>query len=616
MRRDVKALSATGVLADFQAAGVLALPDVHVARTLARLGHVTDESVILATALAVAALRAGSVCLDVMTVATTTQLDEAAIDEGFSVEKLPWPEATAWLNALLASPLVAVGENVSANQKPLRLVEGMLYLERYWNEEEFVRNALLDRAELGAFTVDEQKLTEVLDALFGPDDPADPDLQRLAVHTAAHSRTTVIAGGPGTGKTTVIARLLVALRALLGPDLRVGLAAPSGKAAARIGEVLADAFTRMPADLALPSTTSPLTLHRLLGSRGLRGGFTANEFNQLPYHVAVIDEMSMVALPMMAALLRAMPHDTRLVMVGDPDQLESIEAGAVLADIVAARLPIDNTGSASSVVQLTRNHRNRGNVSALADAIRRGNAADALEVLMAEAPDVEFVPREAAHIDLESVPALHRAVIEQGSDLRAAAITNAPEIALQRLDAHRIVCAHRTGPYGVARWAALVDRALRSEIPGYATEGEWFPGRAVLITQNSAFLDVSNGDTGVVVATDDGPRVALSTGEVRLIEPTLLDDLETLNVMTVHKAQGSQFDWVTLILPPETSPLLTRELLYTAVTRAQSGVRIIGTPEAVAKAINTPARRASGLADRLKLLPEQSWASKHSDLEA
>lgn len=598
-------VSARGLLAEFNKAGVLLAPDVHVAQTLGRLCDESDQQVLLAAALAVRALRLGSVCLQLEGVRERVvgeMLDPAldlSADPETDVDALPWPELEAWLTTLRASRLVSQGFDEPVNQRPLRLVEDLLYLERYWAEESTVRTRLDERAARPAPPVDDTVLGEVLDELFdGKGLPAgQTDHQREAAHRAAHDWTSVVAGGPGTGKTTTVAKLLAVLQATSAEPLRIALAAPSGKAAARLEQAVGEALATLPATVTVPQISSASTLHKLLDARGPGRGFGRGPGNPLPHQVVVVDEMSMVALPLMARLLESLRPDTRLVLVGDPNQLTSVDAGAVLADLVrAAGLPsAAERRPRGSVTVLTHTWRFGPGIAGLAEAIRTGQAGQALDLLAAGGA-VELVDTNAGGLHLEDLPTVRDQVLRTGRAVHAAAIAGDVPSALQELDSHRLLCAHREGRWGVSRWGRMVEDELRSQVDGYGTDGEWYVGRPLLITQNLRDLDLSNGDSGVVVATPQGARAAVGTRhQSRLFSPFLLDSVTSLHAMTVHKAQGSQFQRVTVVLPPAESSLLTRELLYTAVTRASQGVRLIGEADAVRKAIETPAVRASGL---------------------
>ncbi|MDQ1630364.1 MAG: exodeoxyribonuclease alpha subunit, partial [Frankiaceae bacterium] len=326
------ALRAPGLLRTFNAAGVLAAADVHVATRLGRLGKEPSEAVQLAAALAVRAVRLGSVCIDLATLPGTIALEEeAALDAaGLAaaaplLDELPWPEPTTWDAALQASPLVGGADDDApplADGRPLRYVDGLLYLDRYWRQEELIRQELDDRAGRAHPTVDVDRLRTALHRLW-PAPP--PDRQRLAAAVAALSWTTVLAGGPGTGKTTTVARLLALLVDQPGP-VRIALAAPTGKAAARLQEaVRTETATLSDDDRQRLGDLTASTVHRLLGWRpDRRGRFRHDRTNRLPFDVVVVDETSMVSLTLMSRLLEAVRPDARLVLVGDPDQLASV----------------------------------------------------------------------------------------------------------------------------------------------------------------------------------------------------------------------------------------------------------------------------------------------------
>ena len=368
------AVGATGLMEVFNTAGVLSPADVHTADAVARMGGESDDRVRLALALAVRALRNGSVCIDLDTVSTTV-FDES--ETGIDLAELPWPEPRAWWAACAASGLAADGADRPAG-RPLRLAHGLLYLERYWLQEELVREQLQQRFAAPLPRLDRSRAAAGLQRLFPGDGLADGELdrQRLAAAVSALGWVTVLAGGPGTGKTTTVARILALLHDQPGPPPRVALAAPTGKAAARLEEAVRAAAAGLgPQDRAHLDDVSASTLHRLLGwTATSRSRFVHDASNHLPHDVVVVDEMSMVSLTMMARLLEAVRPTARLVLVGDPDQLSSVEAGAVLADIARApgrggRTPDPGPGRARSGC------RGRGSASA-----RRGTATTDLAV--------------------------------------------------------------------------------------------------------------------------------------------------------------------------------------------------------------------------------------------
>jgi exodeoxyribonuclease V alpha subunit len=599
------ALRASGVLADFNRAGVLTAADVHVAMRLGALSGVADEDVLLAAALAVRGPRLAHVCVDLTTVRSTATSD---LDEPVDVQALPWPEPEKWERLLAASPLVEVGKDGAAD-RPLRLDGSLLYLDRYWREERSIATDLLDRAARPPADIDEAVLTAGLDRLFGTD--AD-DLQRAAARAAVEHRFTVVAGGPGTGKTTTVARILALLAeqaVAAGQRLpRIALAAPTGKAAARLEESVHHETSQVPVDAAVREhllAASASTLHRLLGWRpDSRSRFRHDRRNRLPHDVVVVDETSMVSLSLMARLVAAVRDDARLVLVGDPDQLASVEAGAVLGDIAGttaeSRRPQDGP-IADGIVVLRRVHRFGGRVVDLAAAIQRGDADTTVDVLLKGGEGVRWIAREVDEAATESVlqPVRER-VVSAARRIVDAATAGDAATALESLRAMRVLCAHRRGPYGVSEWTARIERWLAAAIPGYADAGEWYVGRPLLVTENDHALRLYNGDTGVVVQFADGTtRAAFERGgDLLQVNPRRLSAVDTVHAMTIHKSQGSQFDAVAVILPDADSPILTRELLYTAVTRAQTELIVVGTEHSIRAAVARPITRASGLRRR------------------
>ena len=565
------ALTATGLLRTFNDAGVLTAADVHVAQRVGLLGGESDQEVLLAVALATRAVRHGSVCLDLATVA-----DAAA--------ELPWPSYDAWVSSVAASPLVTVGV--------LRWEFGLLYLDRYWHQEVQVHADLQARTRQPPPVVDEAMLNEGETRVFGGPTYAE---QRAASGLAAKQWTTVLTGGPGTGKTTTVAGVLALLAeqaALTGDTLRIALTAPTGKAAARLQEAVASASFSLPAgDRDRLGTLQASTLHRLLGTRRDNGTrFRHHRTNRLPHDVVVVDETSMVSLTMMARLIEAVRLDARLVLVGDPDQLASVEAGAVLADLVAGFEHVPT----SPVVGLETSHRFGAEIGRLATAVRVGDADAVMEALRAGSAEVEFVE------SVDPAPLLRAELLRAALAVRALADAGDAAGAVAALDRHRLLCAHRQGPYGVRHWNRQVEHWI-TDATGDPLYDEMYVGRPLLVTANDYGLGVYNGDSGVVVRQADGTLRAAIGGSAGLLDfaTSRMSDVDTMHAMTIHKSQGSQADHVTVLLPPEESRLLTRELFYTAVTRAKEKVRVVGTESSVRAAVDRRAQRASGLRHRL-----------------
>jgi len=612
------ALGAPEPLAAFNEAGVLNAADVRVALTLTQLAGIDPGSeAALAVAFAVRAPRLGHVFVDLETAAatSTSELDEVDLTQ------LPWPDPAAWTAAVAsAGVLVGVGE-AAEGTRPLRLVGSRLYLDRYWNAERQLAARLLALDATPVRTVDLSVLAELLASLFpGEDD----QLQRTAAACAALRGLTVVAGGPGTGKTTTVARTVALLASLPAarPPL-IALCAPTGKAAARLQEALHGAADVLPIEPAARQTMLTLhasTIHRLLGARG-DGRFRHDRGNPLPHDVVIVDETSMVSLSLMSRLLDALRSDARIVLVGDPDQLSAIEAGAVLRDIVGPAAdqhhfsaamhglltrsgaapegePVADGSFGDGIVLLRRGHRFGTGIAAFADAIRRGDGDGAIEAAAAAPEQITWIQSEP---DPHNPPAALRSLaVDSYLLLSAAAGRGDGAGALAALGAFRILCAHRRGAFGVAAWTDAVERWLTEAgepIDGSARE---YIGRPLLVTANDHELRLFNGDTGVLIATDDGLAACFERdGELVSIAPSRLADVDTVYAMTIHKSQGSQFEIATVLLPDPSSRLLSRELLYTAATRAQQRLLVVGSEESLRAAIERPVARATALRERL-----------------
>jgi len=602
------------LLAAFAAAGVLEAADVHVARRLGRLGHETREPVLLAVALVVRAARLGAVCLEV------PRWREVSVEnsEGSDVAALPWPDDRDVVQALRSSPLVVGG--AAGGLRPLHLADTgsgeLLYLDRYFRQEQTVRDVLADRA-LSRPPFDATLLRAGLAELF-PGAP--PDRQRIAASLAVTRWTSIVAGGPGTGKTYTVASILRLLEQQQ-PGLRVALAAPTGKAAARLQEQVQ----------AQGQARTASTLHRLLGWRpDSRTRFRHDAGHRLPYDVVVLDEASMVSLTLMARLLEALPAGCRLVLVGDPDQLASVDAGAVLADLVArpveaarddalaalvgpdlsatddpaesALSPRERSQLAAGVVRLSRGRRFGGAIAELARAVRAGDPDAVMAVLRSRDARVSFVETAEEPDALWRPDAAHTTAVRDDVVGCALAVTEAArrgdtDGALHELSRHRLLCAHRTGPAGVAAWDARAREWVEAALGERLDPAAGYPGQPLLVTANDAGAGLYNGDSGVIVARPGGGAVAAfaRVGAPLLRSPASLASVQTVYAMTIHRSQGSQYASVSVVLPPERSALLSRELLYTAVTRAQQHVRVIGSEASVRAAVSRQVLRASGL---------------------
>ncbi|MDR1387767.1 MAG: exodeoxyribonuclease V subunit alpha [Propionibacteriaceae bacterium] len=590
-------IAATGPLVDFGRAGLIGLAETQIARHLAHLYGESDQLVMLAAALSVTALRAGSVCLDL------SQVDQLApaVADGVEVDlsQLEWPAPDLWLDRLRLSRLVRSGPD-GPGDRPLRLVDRWLYLERSWADQQAVVASLRHRLQSNDQPPD-QLCKSYIDVSCPPSAPPASDAQERACQLAQRSRCLVIGGGPGTGKTTTVARVLASLSPSPSHPPRICLTAPTGKAAAHLDAAVRRNLGQLGASWLADQIPTAGTIHRVLGIKPW-GAVDFGPDRLLPVDWLVVDEVSMLSLRHMRLLLQAVPEPARVVLVGDPDQLASVEAGAVLADIVAAAEGHPGEAAAIPYVRLDHNYRFTGALAELAELIRDGRAEAVVELVASQPEGVEFAPLDSGSptAELAALDGLRQEVVDCGRAVRQAlAAADWPE-ALAASGRHRLLCAHRLGPSGVSHWSRLAETWLAQALPAPDRSGLWPVGLPVLATRNDDALGVYNGDTGLVVDFDGRRRVVLDTSSgLRLFGPAQLEGLEPNHASTIHKAQGSQYDAVSVVVPPSGASLLTRQLLYTAVTRAQRRVRLIGSLDAIRQAVQQPALRASGLTERL-----------------
>ncbi|MEJ5359741.1 MAG: exodeoxyribonuclease V subunit alpha [Desulfobacterales bacterium] len=591
--------------------------DRHFGHLMAKLAG-GGEGVRLAAALASRACSEGHVCLDLGLWAGETIADPRCGGR--------CPPLDAWVASLRSSSVVGrPGE-----RRPLILDErGRLYLYRYWEYETRVAAEIRRRAEEPPASHDAGRIRSVLRRVFPPRNAGGTDWQKVAVAVCLLRRFAVITGGPGTGKTHTVGRLIAALRELdSGPPPRILLAAPTGKAAVRLKESLQQGGGGAAAEASpeAAGTAEVFTLHRLLRPEGDGPRFRHHAGNPLAVDWMVVDEVSMVDLALMAKLLDALPPAARLVLVGDRDQLASVEAGSVLGDIChglsrsgfsppfARRLeeileeavPVSASATVLSdcMVELRVSRRFAGGsaIARLGEAIREGRAAEALEVLTRE-------KEGAVHWVGCDPPERERALGEwiqrgYGADFGR----GEPADLLEELSRFKVLCALRRGPAGVESLNPWIERRLErsGRIGAHLTRrGAWYAGRPLLILRNDYRLRLFNGDLGICLPHPAHPGEGFAVffrdpaGGIRQVPPFLLPDHETVWAMTVHKSQGSEFDEVLLILPEHDSPVLSRELLYTALTRARRRLALVGSARIFQRAVNRPLRRSSGLRDAL-----------------
>ena len=603
------------LLRALQQAGVLRTLDEALVQSLRRLDPTTPDEVLAAAALASLAVANGHAGFNPTSPQPLVDLD------------LSWPDPDQWMQALMASPLVATPRTPEeeAAPAPLAFEHGLLYLRRY---REYERRLALQLQRIAAQPVDgDIAAIAPLFAILFPDAHAG-DHQARAAALALRRALLLVTGGPGTGKTTTIARVL-ALRIAMSVQAghaspRIALAAPTGRAAERMAESLRRAIAQMGMQgvdavllAALPTDAS--TLHRLLGTIPDLPRFRHNKDNPLPFDIVVVDEASMVDLPLMCKLAEAVANGAQLVLLGDPDQLPSVEAGDVLAAILAAAgagdalsgsdasalqpllgtspVDADSSGLHGHRVHLLRGWRQDEalHLAPLAEAVRTGETDATLALLRGGMlSNVHF--HEGAEDPLQANPGLlaHWRTLAAHSD---------PSQALQQANRLRLLTAVREGPQGAHGLNARIEAVLSGRRIG--TPPTWFPGRLLLVTRNSYRHKLFNGDVGICLPDASGTPLAWFPGEgsegVRAFHPAALPAFESAFAMTVHKAQGSEFDEVWLQLPRTDSRVLSRELLYTGLTRARSTLHVAGSAEVIAAALGRHAGRVSGLGWRLRV---------------
>lgn len=596
----------------YAAAGAFSPLDLHFARFMAKLAGTESSELVLAAALVSRQTGTGHICLD---------LNEVA-GKNMPQTSVACPEFTGWVDTLSKSPVVGSGSEA----RPLVLDSaGRLYLYRYWQYEKNLAAFFVKQAA-APVACDEKLLAALLEKLFPPESGAGLNRQKLAAFTAATRRFAVICGGPGTGKTTTVAKILSLLIGLSDKPLSIALAAPTGKAADRVQQAIGAAIQGLACETAvkeaLPREAS--TLHRLLGLSPDEARARFDEKNPLPYDVMVVDEASMVDLPLMAKLVQALAPHARLLLLGDKDQLASVESGAVLGDVCAdGRVEIFSrshleryetlTGErgegltkfekipplADCIVELTRNYRfgEESGIGALAAAVNRSDSAEALKIL--SSGDHKDLSWEAARGPKGYAPALEQMVIAHYAGISRCVDARG---ALEMFGRFRILCAVREGQRGVAGINDAIETVLEHQHRIRRT-GRWYHGRPVMVTRNDYGIRIFNGDNGIIFQSPDEILKACFAGPegtVRSFVPARLPEHETAYCLTVHKSQGSEFDHVLIVLPDLPSPVLTRELIYTAITRARSNVTLWADSAIFSAAIERCITRTSGLRDRLK----------------
>jgi exodeoxyribonuclease V alpha subunit len=532
-----------------------AIPDWNAVNLLVKMSNrdgAKEPSLLawLGMCLAIRTVRDGHTCVDLRNI--TAWGDEFGIVDpsGWTSDTDEWKRNLQSAKALVGTP---------NDRKPFILDGNRLYLGRAHHEEREVARMVLERLKNG--------------------------------------RLRILLGGPGTGKTTTIAtELNEQFEQCLKQQSdfpRLALAAPTGKAASRMTEAIREAIQRLQPSEQVKTTlgsTSATTIHKLIRYNPVAfKPYGWNRDNPLPYDLVIIDEASMLSNSLMYHLLSAIAPNATLILVGDPDQLASIDSGTVLSDLADGLL--GQQSSDNQIRTLTRIHRAESKtIIELASAIKRNEPDSAFEILSRNDPSVMWADPN----DKPAMEKLLKEMADLASDVQRTAEVNPCDVLLRK-GAAQVLCAHRKGPMGVAGWNQKIEQLLQVRIGDI-----WYTGRPLLVTRNNPSLNLYNGDIGIVVRDGDR-KAAIFPAEDgnRQVPVSTLEDVVTVHALTIHKSQGSEYQHAVVVLPEKASRITTRELLYTAITRAKGRVTLVGPKEVVRTAIETPIRRATGLSERL-----------------
>jgi exodeoxyribonuclease V alpha subunit len=609
----------------FYSEGLLAEIDVFFARFITQLAEDDDPALFLAAALVSRACGDGDICLDLNCVS-----GKLILQHENRQESVRCPALEDWHNKLISSPVVGrPGEKY-----PLILDDkNRLYLYRYWDYEKKLADSIKQRIQQKPLDLNLPRLKDGLKRLFPENHGPSINWQKMAAVTALLKQFCVISGGPGTGKTFTIAKILALLREQAqNVKYQILLATPTGKAAARLTVSLKNAKTHLNCSDMVKNTIpqDAYTIHRMLRVKRGSPYFHFNRENPLSADAVIIDEASMVDLALMSKLVQALPDTSKLVLIGDKDQLASVEAGAVLGDICDRNnihgfslnfckqikgltgdsiRPSNEMGNSepglhNCIVHLVKSYRfaETSGIGGLSRAVNLGDHKKALNLLKADNRQISLKTIGSPH-DLYRT--LKNKII---SGYREYLISSEPGKAIEQFNRFKLLCALKTGPLGVNAVNRLAEQILSQKKliqVDRLNDTPWYKGRPVLITSNDYHLGLFNGDIGITLPDPDSGRNELyvffsgASGDLRRFSPYILPEHETVYAMTVHKSQGSEFENVVLVLPDRDSPVLTRELIYTAITRARESIWVLGKEAVVRAAISHRIERTSGLRDAL-----------------
>lgn len=543
----------------------------------------------LVVSLASSAVGQGSSCLNLQDIA-----EESIVIEN---KEFRLPRLDALMELLKSATVVSFP---SGHFRPLVLdATGRLYLYRYWHYEQELQRTILRKAGASFDNIDETLLLDSLERLFPSSGGQESDRQKDATVVALRRQFSVLSGAPGTGKTSTVVRILALLREQKwGMKQRIAMAAPTGKAAARLKTSISDIKRTLDCSDEVKSAIPDdvVTIHRLLGTISGSSRFRHSASNPLPFDTVIIDEASMVALPLMSLLVTALKADARLILLGDHNQLASVEAGSVFGDICSAGSVNKASPLSNSMVLLEKNYRFHpgSGIAEISRAVNDGLEREAVSLLKRSSSSGVTWQELPAPEELQHALA-NKAVEGFHSYLDAAS----PAEALERFDRFRILCALRDGPYGVSGLNRTVENILARKAL-ISPASTFYRGRPLMITVNNYAMRLFNGDTGILFPDPENGGSLRAfffapDGEIRSIAPERLPQHETAFAITIHKSQGSEFDRLLMLLPPIDSEILTRELIYTGITRAKESVEIWANEEVFCAAVKKQTKRSSGL---------------------
>ena len=551
--------------------------DLSVGRLLRARSKDNAEFLEIAGALTSHTLRQGHVCLDLSKIHS---LSPGEFTDSNALEKL---------SSQLRSH-TSVGDETQT-QCPLILSKAdKLYFHRYWHYEQNLIESILNRVQS---TTDPSAKELSYSSELGAD-------QQQAVKLATRSTLTLISGGPGTGKTTTVLYILASLIEENKKDpIKIALAAPTGKAAQRIQESLISGLSKLAISNTAKEQITPdtSTLHRLLGFQRNSAQFQHNQENPLPYDVVVVDEASMLDLLLFTKLLSALKPETRLILLGDSHQLASVEAGSIFGDLIEASR--SNQSLQKHTVELKENFRfgNKSSLYQICEYIKEGDSKQSLQLLNTESEDLK----------LKGLPTTSRLAheLEKNFADHFVSLTNLkdPGEALKTMTETCLLTPLRKGPYGVEGLNTALEGIVRSRKSG-ASQGRHFNGQPILITANNYIQGLFNGDLGIILESADEPEALFAyfpdeQESFKRYPISALPTFESAYASTVHKSQGSEYQHVVCILPAIESPILSRELIYTAISRSRKSAEIWGQTESFIQAIENPTQRISGILDYL-----------------